>query len=126
MEDWGLALAVLAPILAGVGSFLFNDGRDHKLVGLIGEGIGWASFGILGLAQQQQQADDQVDCSLYGRSCPDFSGGLLPWLWDVLFKGMALEWAMMIGSISAGWFLAKLTRRRRADGRSAVIFPPED
>jgi hypothetical protein len=111
MEDWGLALAVLAPILAGVGSFLFNDGRDHKLVGLIGEGIGWASFGILGLAQQQQQADDQVDCSLYGRSCPDFSGRL---------------WAMMIGSISAGWFLAKLTRRRRADGRSAVIFPPED
>ena len=61
MADAALVVTVAVALLAGVGSYLYNDGRDHSVVGLIALGLSGVGFLLSGVAGAQSAAEQQVD-----------------------------------------------------------------
>jgi hypothetical protein len=130
MEAWGIVLMIVGVVLAGVATYLYNDGYDHKRVALVIGAVSIIGMVLSGAASQQDQADDAVNCSLYEESCPDYSGGLLPSLirvvWNDLLKDMVVEIMLTVIACLIGFGIAKRTTREPLDERKPSIGFPED
>ena len=113
METFAFLLALAAALLAGFGAYRFYDGHSHQNVGRAYAVVGFVGVVISGAIQQQQWADRNVDCQVFGRDCPTF-GEIL---WDGIFKPMALELVVVVAAaVFAGFLIAKSTRREPAKG----------
>jgi hypothetical protein len=105
-------LALASALLAGFGAYRFYDGHSHENVGRVYAVVGFVGVVISGTIQQQQWADRNVDCQIFGRNCPTF-GEIL---WDGIFKPMVVELVVVAAAVFVGFLIAKSTRREPAKG----------
>jgi hypothetical protein len=123
MAALGTILMLVSALLVGVGSFLYNDGHDHTFVGKVSAGIGALALGASWLAQSQQSADEAADCTFYNKGCDKNDSVIEVLGFDDMFIGIIVEMILVSCCAAAGWVVAKLTPRQRADGRSSLVLP---
>lgn len=132
MSTVGLLLTIFAAAFVGVGSYMYNDGHDHRQAGLISGVIGWGATIVNGAAAQQEVAQENSRCTLEeietGVSCVDQAGGFYPYIFRGIFGfvgNMLLEIAIILTCGLVGYLIAVSTRKQPGDGRKASVMPPQ-
>lgn len=126
MASLGIVLTVLSALAAGLGTYLYNDGHDHKIAGKVSVVAGWLGWGISSWIGAEKSNREAYACTLYHQGCPEIPDSLLlavlQFLWAVLGSGL-IEATAIIIACGIGYLLAILTRRTPQDGRPRDLLP---
>jgi hypothetical protein len=112
MGTASLAISVGSCVLVGLGTFLYNDGHDHRVIGgmhailgVIGTVVGivlWVTGGV-----------QEYHCYTQGSGCVP----LWRTVWEDLGGPPVTEFLAALGSGYVGYRIAKWTARRPHDDR---------
>jgi hypothetical protein len=115
-------LTAVSAVLVLIGSFLYNDGHDHRLVALAVTGVGWLSVAVFQLTMAAHRPDANETAKTLAHPGHAF---FVDYLFKRLLEPMFVEFSILFVAGLVGLGIAKMTRRKPADGRAADPYPFE-